>query len=165
MAFATVSQRFGPLAINHLAQVPFIRHFSLISRRVALHWKRGGEHGWISLEQRIPVYEDITTRFGARPSPLKMPSPAHCWLNPRRRGGDVRVLGILYESFIQPITVLFRPATAGVGALLALIVAGNELDVIAIIRYYSANRDSEENAIMMIDFALAAGTRTGTVTV
>ncbi|GHM30404.1 hypothetical protein ECZU45_41910 [Escherichia coli] len=66
------------------------------------------------------------------------------------------VLGILYESFIHPITILSTLPTAGVGALLALMIAGSELDVIAIIGIILLIGIVKKNAIMMIDFALAA---------
>ena len=66
------------------------------------------------------------------------------------------VLGILYESFIHPITILSTLPTAGVGALLALLIAGSELDVIAIIGIILLIGIVKKNAIMMIDFALAA---------
>ena len=66
------------------------------------------------------------------------------------------VLGILYESFIHPITILSTLPTAGVGALLALWLAGSELDVIAIIGIILLIGIVKKNAIMMIDFALAA---------
>lgn len=64
------------------------------------------------------------------------------------------VLGILYESFIHPITILSTLPTAGVGALLALLIAGSELDVIAIIGIILLIGIVKKNAIMMIDFAL-----------
>ncbi|KSB86403.1 hypothetical protein LFZ31_16760 [Salmonella enterica subsp. enterica serovar Newport str. S09097] len=54
------------------------------------------------------------------------------------------VLGVLYESFIHPITILSTLPTAGVGALLALIIAGSELDIIASYRHYFADRHREE---------------------
>jgi multidrug efflux pump len=60
------------------------------------------------------------------------------------------VLGVLYESYIHPITILSTLPSAGVGALLALIICGNELTIVAIIGIV------QKNAIMMIDFALAA---------
>ncbi len=66
------------------------------------------------------------------------------------------VLGVLYESFIHPITILSTLPTAGVGALLALMLAGSELDVIAIIGIILLIGIVKKNAIMMIDFALAA---------
>ena len=54
------------------------------------------------------------------------------------------VLGVLYESFIHPITILSTLPSAGVGALLALTATGDELDVIAIIGHHSADRHREE---------------------
>ncbi|MDQ9519951.1 efflux RND transporter permease subunit, partial [Serratia marcescens] len=66
------------------------------------------------------------------------------------------VLGVLYESFIHPVTILSTLPTAGVGALLALMMAGSELDVIAIIGIILLIGIVKKNAIMMIDFALAA---------
>ena len=66
------------------------------------------------------------------------------------------VLGVLYESFIHPITILSTLPSAGVGALLALIAFGGELDVIAIIGIILLIGIVKKNAIMMIDFALDA---------
>src|SRR5208282_4005202 len=60
------------------------------------------------------------------------------------------VLGILYESYIHPLTILSALPSAGVGALLALIICRNDFSVIALIGIV------KKNAIMMIDFALAA---------
>jgi multidrug efflux pump len=66
------------------------------------------------------------------------------------------VLGVLYESYIHPITILSTLPSAGVGAILALIVCGNELTVVAIIGIVLLIGIVQKNAIMMIDFALAA---------
>ncbi|MBH9710535.1 efflux RND transporter permease subunit, partial [Burkholderia contaminans] len=66
------------------------------------------------------------------------------------------VLGILYESYVHPLTILSTIPSAGVGALLALWLAGSELDVIAIIGIILLIGIVKKNAIMMIDFALAA---------
>jgi multidrug efflux pump len=66
------------------------------------------------------------------------------------------VLGVLYESFIHPITILSTLPSAGVGALLALRIAGNDLDIIAIIGIVLLIGIVKKNAIMMIDFALEA---------
>ena len=67
------------------------------------------------------------------------------------------VLGVLYESFIHPITILSTLPSAGVGALLALRLLGNELDIIAIIGIILLIGIVKKNAIMMIDFALECG--------
>ena len=66
------------------------------------------------------------------------------------------VLGVLYESFIHPITILSTLPSAGVGALAALLVTGMEFDVIALIGVVLLIGIVKKNAIMMIDFALEA---------
>ncbi|MFZ0569275.1 MAG: efflux RND transporter permease subunit, partial [Rhodomicrobium sp.] len=66
------------------------------------------------------------------------------------------VLGVLYESFIHPITILSTLPSAGIGALLALMMAGEELDVIAVIGIILLIGIVKKNAIMMVDFALDA---------
>jgi len=64
------------------------------------------------------------------------------------------VLGVLYESFIHPVTILSTLPSAGVGALLALRIAGSDLDIIGIIGIILLIGIVKKNAIMMIDFAL-----------
>jgi multidrug efflux pump len=66
------------------------------------------------------------------------------------------VLGVLYESFIHPLTILSTLPSAGVGALLALLVTGNDLGVIGIIGIILLIGIVKKNAIMMIDFAIEA---------
>jgi multidrug efflux pump len=66
------------------------------------------------------------------------------------------VLGVLYESYIHPVTILSTLPSAGVGALLALMVCGMEFDVIALIGIVLLIGIVKKNAIMMIDFALVA---------
>jgi multidrug efflux pump len=66
------------------------------------------------------------------------------------------VLGVLYESYIHPITILSTLASAGVGALLALMLFGLDLNVIAIIGLILLIGIVKKNGIMMIDFALEA---------
>jgi multidrug efflux pump len=71
------------------------------------------------------------------------------------------VLGVLYESYIHPITILSTLPSAGVGALLALIICRNELTVVAIIGIVLLIGIVKKNAIMMIDFALEAERKEG----
>jgi multidrug efflux pump len=66
------------------------------------------------------------------------------------------VLGVLYESFIHPVTILSTLPSAGVGALLFLIVTGNDLNIVSIIGIILLIGIVMKNAIMMIDFALEA---------
>jgi multidrug efflux pump len=66
------------------------------------------------------------------------------------------VLGVLYESYIHPITILSTLPSAGVGAILALLITGNDLSVVALIGIILLIGIVKKNAIMMIDFALEA---------
>ncbi|MGY3527828.1 multidrug efflux pump subunit AcrB [Bradyrhizobium sp. USDA 4452] len=66
------------------------------------------------------------------------------------------MLGVLYESFIHPLTILSTLPSAGIGALLALMMAGQDLTIIAIIGIILLIGIVKKNAIMMIDFALDA---------
>jgi len=71
------------------------------------------------------------------------------------------VLGVLYESYIHPVTILSTLPSAGVGALLALLVCGNDFSVIALIGIILLIGIVQKNAIMMIDFALEAERQEG----
>ena len=71
------------------------------------------------------------------------------------------VLGILYESYIHPITILSTLPSAGMGAVLALLICRTELSVIALIGIILLIGIVKKNAIMMIDFALEAERREG----
>jgi len=71
------------------------------------------------------------------------------------------VLGVLYESFIHPVTILSTLPSAGIGALLALILTGHDLNIVSIIGIILLIGIVKKNAIMMIDFALEAERREG----
>src|SRR3546814_2771696 len=71
------------------------------------------------------------------------------------------VLGILYESYIHPVTILSTLPSAAIGALLALLMSGSELDMIGVIGIILLIGIVKKNAIMMIDFALDAERRRG----
>jgi len=75
------------------------------------------------------------------------------------------VLGVLYESYIHPITILSTLPSAGLGALLALLVTGNEFSIIALIGVLLLIGIVKKNAIMMVDFAIAAERNDGLDTV
>ena len=71
------------------------------------------------------------------------------------------MLGILYESLIHPLTILSTLPPAGVGAILALLITGTDLSIIALIGILLLIGIVKKNAIMMIDFALAGRARAG----
>ncbi|WP_225085371.1 MdtB/MuxB family multidrug efflux RND transporter permease subunit [Pectobacterium colocasium] len=152
-SIATIEERQGPLAINHIDQFPS----TTISFNVASGYALGAAVDAITqTEQQMNLPADITTRFQGSTLAFQSALSSTVWLIVAAIVAMYIVLGVLYESFIHPITILSTLPTAGVGALLALMMAGNELDVIAIIGIILLIGIVKKNAIMMIDFALAA---------
>ncbi|MEI7348772.1 MdtB/MuxB family multidrug efflux RND transporter permease subunit, partial [Pectobacterium parmentieri] len=129
-SIATIEERQGPLAINHIDQFPS----TTISFNVASGYALGEAVDAITqAEQQMNLPADITTRFQGSTLAFQSALSSTVWLIIAAIVAMYIVLGVLYESFIHPITILSTLPTAGVGALLALMMAGNELDVIAII--------------------------------
>ncbi|POD95742.1 multidrug transporter subunit MdtB [Pectobacterium odoriferum] len=152
-SIATIEERQGPLAINHIDQFPS----TTISFNVTKGYALGEAVDAITqAEQQMNLPADITTRFQGSTLAFQSALSSTVWLIVAAIVAMYIVLGVLYESFIHPITILSTLPTAGVGALLALMMAGNELDVIAIIGIILLIGIVKKNAIMMIDFALAA---------
>ncbi|ASN84684.1 MdtB/MuxB family multidrug efflux RND transporter permease subunit [Pectobacterium versatile] len=152
-SIASIEERQGPLAINHIDQFPS----TTISFNVAKGYALGEAVDAITqAEQQMNLPADITTRFQGSTLAFQSALSSTVWLIVAAIVAMYIVLGVLYESFIHPITILSTLPTAGVGALLALMMAGNELDVIAIIGIILLIGIVKKNAIMMIDFALAA---------
>ncbi len=152
-AIAKVEQRFGPLTINHLDQFPS----TTISFNVPDDYSLGDAVQAIDeAEQSLSFPSDITTSFQGSTLAFQAALGSTVWLIVASIVAMYIVLGVLYESFIHPITILSTLPTAGVGALLALWLSGSELDVIAIIGIILLIGIVKKNAIMMIDFALAA---------
>ncbi len=152
-AIAKVEQRVGPLAINHLDQFPS----TTISFNVPDDYSLGDAVDAItSAEKALELPSDITTAFQGSTLAFQAALGSTVWLIVASVVAMYIVLGVLYESFIHPITILSTLPTAGVGALLALWIAGSSLDVIAIIGIILLIGIVKKNAIMMIDFALAA---------
>ncbi|WNN47329.1 MdtB/MuxB family multidrug efflux RND transporter permease subunit [Siccibacter colletis] len=152
-AVAKVEQRFGPLTINHLDQFPS----TTISFNVQDGYSLGEAVQAITdTEQALNFPTDITTAFQGSTLAFQAALGSTVWLIVAAIVAMYIVLGVLYESFIHPVTILSTLPSAGVGALLALMVAGAELDVIAIIGIILLIGIVKKNAIMMIDFALAA---------
>ncbi|XPE42032.1 efflux RND transporter permease subunit [Shigella flexneri] len=110
----------------------------------------------LDAEKTLNLPANITTQFQGSTLAFQAALGNTIWLIVAAVVAMYIVLGVLYESFIHPITILSTLPTAGVGALLALMIAGSELDVIAIIGIILLIGIVKKNAIMMIDFALAA---------
>lgn len=152
-AIASIEQRFAPLSINHLDQFPV----TTISFNVPDEHSLGDAvQAILDAEKTLNLPANITTQFQGSTLAFQAALGNTIWLIVAAVVAMYIVLGVLYESFIHPITILSTLPTAGVGALLALMIAGSELDVIAIIGIILLIGIVKKNAIMMIDFALAA---------
>lgn len=152
-AIARIEQRFAPLSINHLDQFPV----TTFSFNVPEGYSLGDAvQAILDTEKTLALPADITTQFQGSTLAFQAALGNTVWLIVAAVVAMYIVLGVLYESFIHPITILSTLPTAGVGALLALIIAGSELDIIAIIGIILLIGIVKKNAIMMIDFALAA---------
>lgn len=150
---AKIEERFGPLSINHLDQFPS----ATVSFNVAGNYSLGEAVEAITqAEKDLNMPKDITTQFQGATLAFQAALGSTLWLILAAVVAMYIVLGVLYESFIHPVTILSTLPTAGVGALLALMLSGHELDVIAIIGIILLIGIVKKNAIMMIDFALAA---------
>ncbi|ENL8547656.1 MdtB/MuxB family multidrug efflux RND transporter permease subunit [Serratia marcescens] len=152
-AIAKIEERFGPLSVNHLDQFPS----ATVSFNVADGYSLGEAVDAVTqAEKNLNMPRDITTQFQGATLAFQAALGSTLWLILAAVVAMYIVLGVLYESFIHPVTILSTLPTAGVGALLALMLAGSELDVIAIIGIILLIGIVKKNAIMMIDFALAA---------
>ena len=150
---AQVEQRHGALTVNHLDQFPSTTFSFNLNDGYSL-----GEavHAIEAAESDLAMPSEIMTRFQGSTLAFQAALGSTVWLIVAAIVAMYIVLGVLYESFIHPITILSTLPTAGVGALLALLLSGHELDVIAIIGIILLIGIVKKNAIMMIDFALAA---------
>lgn len=152
-SIAKIEERFGPLSVNRISQFP--------SATISFNLPKGVSLGEatkavMQAEQDLAFPTDITTQFQGATLAFEASLSSTLWLILAAIVTMYIVLGVLYESFIHPVTILSTLPSAGVGALLALILAGKELDIIAIIGIILLIGIVKKNAIMMIDFALAA---------
>ncbi len=152
-AIAQVEQRQAVLSVNHLDQFPS----ATFSFNVADGYSLGDAVKAVGeAEANLGLPADLMTQFQGSTLAFEAALSSTVWLIVAAVVAMYIVLGVLYESFIHPITILSTLPTAGVGALLALMLSGNELDIIAIIGIILLIGIVKKNAIMMIDFALAA---------
>ncbi|MEN5014955.1 MdtB/MuxB family multidrug efflux RND transporter permease subunit [Erwinia sp. Eh17-17] len=152
-AIASVEQRHTALSINHLDQFPSTTFSFDVSQGYSLEQ---AVNAITQAEQSLAMPSEIMTQFQGSTLAFQAALSSTVWLIVAAVVAMYIVLGVLYESFIHPVTILSTLPTAGVGALLALLVSGSELDVIAIIGIILLIGIVKKNAIMMIDFALAA---------
>ena len=152
-AVARISERRAPLLISHLGQFP--------ATTVSFNLAPGA-----ALGQAVEAIDQAKAEIGLPPSFRVVPQGS-VFAFQSALGNELFlvlaaivtvyiVLGVLYESFIHPITILSTLPSAGIGALLGLMLFGLSLDIIAVIGIVLLIGIVKKNAIMMIDFALQA---------
>ena len=157
-AIADISERPTPLSINHLDQFPV----ATLSFNLAAGAALGDAVNAIErVKQDLDLPLSIRTGYQGAALAFKASLDNTLWLILAAIVTVYIVLGVLYESYIHPITILSTLPSAGVGALLALMVSGGDLGIIGIIGIILLIGIVKKNAIMMIDFALEAERKQG----
>ena len=152
-SLARVEQRQAQLAIAHIGQFPAVMMSFNLAPGVALG--KGVE--LINQAQKdIGMPVGVQTQFQGAAQAFEASLSSTLLLILAAVVTMYIVLGVLYESYIHPITILSTLPSAAVGALLALLLSGNDLGMIAIIGIILLIGIVKKNAIMMIDFALDA---------
>ena len=152
-AIATVDVETRPLLINHLAQFPA----TTVSFNLAPDASLGAAVDAIeSAERSTGIPTSIRTTFQGAALAFRSNLNNELLLLVAAVLVMYIVLGVLYESFIHPITILSTLPSAGIGALLALMLAGDDLTIIALIGIILLIGIVKKNAILMIDFAIVA---------
>src|SRR5213076_1193946 len=141
------------LAVNHQGQFPVVTLSFNLAPGVSL-----GEatKAIDQAEQDIHLPASIHTSFQGTAAAFRNSLSSEPWLILAAIVTVYIVLGVLYESYIHPVTILSTLPSAGVGAILALLLTGNDLGVVALIGIILLIGIVKKNAIMMIDFALDA---------
>jgi multidrug efflux pump len=143
----------APLAVNHQGQYPSVTISFNLAPGVSLSQASAAILG---MEQKIGLPSTVTGMFSGTLQAFEATKATMPFLIITALMAVYIVLGILYESYVHPITILSTLPSAGVGAVLALMIFHKDLSVIAIIGVILLIGIVKKNAIMMIDFALAA---------
>jgi len=152
-AIVKVDVETRPLLINHLAQFPA----TTVSFNLAPEASLGAAVNAIEkAERQLGLPNSIRTTFQGAALAFRSNLNNELLLLVAAVLVMYIVLGVLYESFIHPITILSTLPSAGIGALLALMLAGDDLTIIALIGIILLIGIVKKNAILMIDFAVVA---------
>ena len=152
-AIARVDVEMRPLLINHLAQFPA----TTVSFNLAAGASLGAAVAAIEKAERdVALPDSIRTTFQGAALAFRSNLTNELLLLVAAVLVMYIVLGVLYESFIHPITILSTLPSAGIGALAALMLAGDDLTIIALIGIILLIGIVKKNAILMIDFAIDA---------
>ncbi len=157
-AFARFENISAPLAIAHQEQFPSIT----ISFDLAPGYALSDAVDVITAaQQKIGMPSSVTGSYSGDAAEFAKSLAGEPWLILAAIIAIYIVLGVLYESFIHPLTILSTLPSAGVGALLALMLFGYDLSVIALIGIVLLMGIVKKNAILMIDFAIDAERKQG----
>jgi multidrug efflux pump len=152
-AIAKVDIETRPILINHLAQFPA----ATVSFNLAPNASLGAAVSAIEeVERTLGMPSSIRTTFQGAALAFRSNLSNELLLLVAAVLVMYIVLGVLYESFIHPITILSTLPSAGIGALLALMLFGDDLTIIALIGIILLIGIVKKNAILMIDFAVVA---------
>ena len=154
---ATVTPGLGPLSVNHSGQLPSVT----LSFNLAPNASLGAAVSDVERAAQQTLPATISTGFGGTAQAFQASQQGLLFLLVLAVAVIYIVLGILYESFIHPLTILSGLPFAGFGALLTLLVFGTDLSVYAFVGIIMLVGLVKKNAIMMIDFALEAERREG----
>jgi len=152
-SIATITEQPAPLQITRVAQYPATTLGFDTAPGVSLG-KAVGEVKQAAKDIALPA--SVTLTFLGAAGAYQTSLSSQLWLILAAVICVYIVLGVLYESYIHPLTILSTLPSAGVGALLALIISGSDLGVIGIIGIILLIGIVKKNAIMMIDFAIDA---------
>ena len=152
-SFSSVESKSAPLSVAHQEQFPAATFSFDLANGASL----GDAVETIArVEKDIDLPSTITGAFSADAAEFRKSLASTPWLIFAAAIVIYLVLGVLYESFAHPFTILTTLPSAGVGALLALSLTGNDLSIVALIGIILLMGIVKKNAIMMIDFALDA---------
>ncbi len=143
----------SPLVISHLAQFPSVTVSFNLAKDASLS---AAVRDIRRAESEVKLPPSITSTFQGAAAAFEDSLTSEVYLLLAALVAVYIVLGVLYESYIHPVTILSTLPSAGIGALLALMIAGDDLDVIGIIGIVLLIGIVKKNAIMMVDFALEA---------
>ncbi len=143
----------SPLVISHLAQFPAVTVSFNLDQGASLS---AAVEEVQAAEKAIQLPPSITSAFQGAAAAFQDSLSSEVFLLLAALVTVYIVLGVLYESFIHPVTILSTLPSAGIGALLALMLAGDDLDVIGIIGIVLLIGIVKKNGIMIVDFALEA---------
>jgi multidrug efflux pump len=143
----------SPLVISHLAQFPAVTISFNLAKDASLSKAVEDVN---QAEKAVHLPPSITSSFQGAAQAFQDSLSSEVFLLIAALVAVYIVLGVLYESFIHPVTILSTLPSAGIGALLSLMIAGSDLDVIGIIGIVLLIGIVKKNAIMIVDFALEA---------